>query len=46
MTFYLDQQWMEVEFFQTLKGGRITFHASLANIYDKCYKKAVFMKNN
>ncbi len=30
-------------FFQTLKGGLNFFHASLANIFNKCYKKAVFM---
>ncbi len=33
--------------FQNLKGGGENFfHASLANIFKKCYKKAVFMKKN
>ncbi len=35
-----------VIFFQTLEGGLIFAHASLANIFNKCYKKAIFMKNN
>ncbi len=33
----------DLNFFQTLKGVKF-FHASPANIFNKCYKKAVFIK--
>ncbi len=34
------------DYFQTLKGGANFCHASLANNFNKCDTKVVFMKNN
>ncbi len=36
----------EGEFLSYPEGGVEYFNASLVNIFNKCYKKAVFMKNN
>ncbi len=35
-----------VGFYWDQQGGVIFFYASIANIFNKCYKKAVFMINN
>ncbi len=32
-------------FFQSGTGSEFVFHFSLANIFNKCHNKAVFMKN-
>ncbi len=35
-----------VIFFHTLKGMKYFFHASLSDIFNKCYKNTIFLKNN
>ncbi len=41
----LDQEGVGLNIFPTLKGG-FFFHASLANIFNKCHKKAVVMSED
>ncbi len=39
------QVWEGLIFFRPWMGGLIFFHTLLANIFNKCHKRAIFMKN-
>ncbi len=44
---FLGNEGVRVDFFSDLEEElKFVFYTSLANIFNKCYEKAVFMKNN